>query len=247
MWKMRFSDKNVVITGGARGIGRRLVECFIAEGARVAVIDLEAEPIECDFYFQGDLGAKENLEAFSRALIKRYGKMDCLIHNGATTRKGILSGCNYEDFLYVQKVNLLAPYYLTDLLKENLTVGGSIVNISSSRWNMSQPDTESYSAAKGGITALTHSLAISLAGQVRVNSIAPGWIDTAEGEWSEADQRQHPVGRIGVPRDIANLVMFLCSEESSFITGQNFTVDGGMSKLMIYHGENGWNYNPEEG
>jgi NAD(P)-dependent dehydrogenase (short-subunit alcohol dehydrogenase family) len=131
---------------------------------------------------------------------------------------------------------------LAKLLLPYFNSSASIVNISSTRFNMSQPDSESYTAAKGGITALTHALAVSLSGRVRVNSISPGWIDTSNSAFSIEDNAQHPAGRIGRPADIAKMVLFLCSEAGSFITGENITVDGGMSKLMIYHGDNGWKY-----
>ena len=114
------------------------------------------------------------------------------------------------------------------------------MNISSSRDRMSQPQTESYTAAKGGIAALTHALAVSLAGKVRVNSISPGWIDTAYTVYQGADAIQHPVGRVGNPMDIANMVMFLCSDKAGFITGENICIDGGMTRQMIYHGDHGW-------
>ena len=105
---------------------------------------------------------------------------------------------------------------------------------------MSQPQTESYSAAKGGIAALTHALAMSLAGRVRVNSISPGWIDTAFTEWHGADASQHPAGRVGHPLDIAHMVLFLCSDKAGFITGQDICIDGGMTRQMIYHNDHGW-------
>jgi len=107
---------------------------------------------------------------------------------------------------------------------------------------MSQADTESYTAAKGGITALTHSMAITLAGKARVNSMSPGWIDTTNNQFKGADANQHPVGRVGNPSDVVNAVMFLCDPKSSFITGQNITVDGGMTKQMVYHDDFGWSY-----
>ena len=105
---------------------------------------------------------------------------------------------------------------------------------------MSQPQTESYTAAKGGISALTHALAVSLSGKVRVNSISPGWIDTSYKVYEGPDAIQQPAGRVGNPRDIANTVLFLCSGKAGFITGENICVDGGMTKLMVYHGDNGW-------
>jgi NAD(P)-dependent dehydrogenase (short-subunit alcohol dehydrogenase family) len=114
------------------------------------------------------------------------------------------------------------------------------VNISSSRDRMSQPQTESYTAAKGGIAALTHALAVSFSSEIRVNSVSPGWIDTSYRVYEGADASQHPAGRVGNPLDIANTVLFLCSEQAGFITGENITVDGGMTKLMIYHNDDGW-------
>lgn len=239
---MDFTDKIVVVTGGAEGIGRAIVENFSLAGAKVAVIDQKPLSYECDFYFQGDLGEKETLAAFGADIIERYGKIDFLINNAALSRKGILSSCSYEDFMYVQQVGVGAPYFLTMLFQDFFNEGGSVINIASTRWNQSQPDTESYSASKGGIVALTHALAVSLAGKVRVNAISPGWINTHDSKFSDSDRNQHLAKRVGRPEDIVNMVKFLCSEDSSFITGQNFTVDGGMSKQMIYHGDHGWEY-----
>ena len=137
---------------------------------------------------------------------------------------------------------MTAPFYLSKLLTPHFAPGAAVVNISSSRDRMSQPQTESYTAAKGGIAALTHALAISLAGKVRVNSISPGWIDTADSGFAGADALQQPVGRVGKPEDIAEMALFLCSEKAGFITGENICIDGGMTRLMVYHGEHGWNY-----
>ena len=122
--------------------------------------------------------------------------------------------------------------------------GASIINISSSRDRMSQPQSESYAAAKGGIYALTHALAVSLAGKVRVNSISPGWIDTNYTVYEGADAMQQPAGRVGNPLDIANMVLFLCSDKAGFITGENICIDGGQTRMMIYHNDCGWTYNP---
>ena len=120
--------------------------------------------------------------------------------------------------------------------------GASVINIASSRDRMSQPQTESYTAAKGGIAALTHALAVSLAGKARVNSISPGWIDTTGSEITGPDAKKQLVGRVGKPEDIASMVMFLCSDKAGFITGENICIDGGMTRQMIYHGEHGWSY-----
>ncbi len=156
--------------------------------------------------------------------------------------KGI-DECSYEEFEYAMAVGVTAPFYLSKLFAPHFRAGGSIINISSSRDRMSQPQTESYTAAKGGIAALTHALAVSLAGKVRVNSISPGWIDTSYRVYNGADAMQQPVGRVGNPMDIANMALFLCSDKAGFITGENICIDGGMTKQMIYHGDSGWSLN----
>lgn len=235
---MDMQDKVVVVTGGARGIGRSICDAFRAQGAQVCTIDMLPNDD-----FMGDLADEKALEAFATQVLAKHGGIDYLIHNAMLTRGG-LDRCSYEDFNYVLRVGVAAPYYLTRLFAESFRPGGAIVNISSTRYAMSQANTESYTAAKGGITALTHALAATLAGKVRVNAIAPGWIDTTGVVFSEADRLQHPVGRVGVPQDIVNAVLFLCSEQSSFITGQVLPVDGGMTKLMIYHNDDGWEYHP---
>ena len=134
---------------------------------------------------------------------------------------------------------------LTKLFKDHFAAGASIINISSSRDRMSQPQSESYTAAKGGIAALTHALAVSLSGRVRGNSISPGWIETRGTVYTGADLSQHPAGRVGKPEDIANMVLYLCSEKAGFITGENICIDGGMTKLMVYHDDHGWTYADE--
>ena len=229
-----FKEKIVVVTGGARGIGKCIAEQFASAGARVCVIDL----LDND-YFVGDLADKNTLEIFAQKVIDDYGHIDYLINNAAPKSCGITS-CSYEDFEYAQKVGVTAPFYLSKLFVPYFTEGASIVNISSSRDRMSQPETESYTSAKGGISALTHAMSVSLAGKVRVNSISPGWIDNNYTVYEGADATQQPVGRVGNPLDIANMVMYLCSDMAGFITGENICIDGGMTKQMIYHGDFGW-------
>lgn len=235
-----FKDKVAVITGGARGIGRCIREEFEKTGARVCVIDL----IDNDF-FVGDISDKHTLEKFADKVIKEYGRVDYLINNAAPKMCGI-SSCSYEDFEYAQRVGVTAPFYLTKLFGPYFPSGASIVNISSSRDRMSQPETESYTAAKGGISALTHALAVSLGGRVRVNSISPGWIDNAYTVYEGADAIQQPAGRVGNPLDIANTVLYLCSDMAGFITGENICIDGGMTKQMIYHADYGWTLDTEK-
>ena len=229
-----FSHKIAVVTGGARGIGRCIRDKFEAAGATVCVIDLLDNE-----YFVGDLADKATLERFADKVIAEHGRVDYLINNAAPRMCGITNG-GYEDFEYALKVGVTAPFYLTKLFAPYFTEDASIVNISSSRARMSQPETESYTAAKGGISALTHAMAGSLAGKVRVNAIAPGWIDTADTVYTGADAVQQPAGRVGNPADIAGMVLYLCSDMAGFITGENICIDGGMTKQMIYHGDYGW-------
>lgn len=231
--------QSVVITGAGRGIGRAIAEAFHARGDRVAIIDQKKTDTPCALFFEGDVGRKDDLEAFARACMKQFDQVDVLVNNAMET-KGGYPDCGWEDFLYAQAVGVAAPYYLTTLLAPRFAQGASVINISSTRAFQSQRGTESYTAAKGGITALTHALAMSLAGKARVNAIAPGWIDTTGSTFAGPDAGQHPVGRVGVPQDIVQAVLFLCAEQASFITGQVLNVDGGMSKRMIYHGDEGW-------
>ena len=238
-------DKIVVITGGANGIGNCMAKEFMRAGAKVAIIDIDTKATNCDFYYCGDIAEEQTLVKFSEQVIEKYCKIDFLINNACISRKGILSNCSYEEFLYVMKVGVTAPYMLTKLFLESFNEHGAVINISSTRSYMSQQDTESYTAVKGGIRALTHALAVSLSGRVRVNSISPGWIDTTNHEWSAEDRDQHPVRRVGNPQDIAKMAMFLCSEDSGFITGEDIIIDGGMSKMMIYHNDFNWKYEKE--
>ena len=233
-----FQDKVVVITGGAGGIGKCIADEFRKNGAHVCVID----SAEGDHYV-GDIASKTVLEDFAQQVIDRYGHVDVLVNNAPPSFLGI-ADCSYEQFQQSLAIGVTAPFYLSKLFLPYFTPGASIINISSSRDRMSQPQTESYTAAKGGISALTHALAVSLAGKVRVNSISPGWIDTQFTVYEGPDALQQPVGRVGNPMDIASLVLFLASEKAGFITGENICVDGGQTRLMIYHGDHGWSLNP---
>lgn len=257
-------ERTVAITGGALGIGKCLTREFAEAGAKVAFFDCNREAGEENLaflknagkealFFYGDGENPEALEEFTREVVNTYGNIDYLINNMCINRGGLFTPCGYEDFLSVLKVGVAAPYYLTQLFLPYFNPGGCVVNLSSTRAYQSQENTESYTAAKGGISALTHAMAVSLAGKVRVNAIAPGWIDTGsyyqEGyvpAVSQEDLRQHPSGRIGRPQDIARAAMFLCNERNSFINGETITVDGGMTKLMVYHNDCGWEYHPEK-
>ena len=233
-----FQDKVVVITGGASGIGKCIREEFEKAGARVCVIDVAENP-----YFVGDIGEEAVLREFAEKVIAEHGRVDCLINNAPPLFKGI-GDCTYAEFNYALRVGVSAAFLLTQLFLPYFAPGASIINISSSRDRMSQPQSESYSAAKGGISALTHALAVSLAGKVRVNSISPGWIDTDYTVYEGPDALQQPAGRVGNPMDIANMVLFLCSDKAGFITGENICIDGGQTRLMVYHNDWGWSYQP---
>ena len=235
---MDFKDKIAVITGGAQGIGRCITEEFRKAGAHVCVIDKQQGD-----HFVGDLADKQVLEQFAKEVIDRHGHVDFLINNALPLMKGI-DECTYEEFQYALSVGVTAPFYLAKLFAPHFAEEAAIVNISSSRDRMSQPQTESYTAAKGGIAALTHALAISFSGKVRVNSISPGWIDTAYTVYEGPDAIQQPAGRVGNPMDIAHMVLYLCSHKAGFITGENICIDGGMTRQMIYHGDNGWSFEP---
>ena len=231
-----FEGKVAVVTGGAQGIGRCIADEFRRAGASVCIIDCQKGD-----HFIGDLSDKLTLERFAQSVVEKYGRVDYLINNAAPLMKGI-DECTFEEFQYALNVGVTAPFYLTKLFAPYFAEGAAVVNISSSRDRMSQPQTESYTAAKGGIAALTHALAVSLAGRVRVNSISPGWIDTKAMNYTGPDATQQLVGRVGNPMDIANMVLFLCSDKAGFISGENICIDGGMTHQMIYHGDFGWSF-----
>lgn len=229
-----FQNKVAVVTGGAKGIGKAIAEEFHKEGAKVCVIDL----LENEGYV-GDLAEQAVLEDFARKVIAEHDHVDYLINNALPLMKGI-DACTYEEFNYAMRVGVTAPFYLAKLFAPHFAPGAAIVNISSSRDRMSQPQTESYTTAKGGISALTHALAVSFAGKVRVNSVSPGWIDTSYAIYEGPDAAQHPAGRVGNPLDIAHMVLYLCSAKAGFITGEDICIDGGMTRQMIYHNDFGW-------
>ena len=231
-----FENKVVVVTGGAHGIGKCICEEFEKAGAKACTIDLQENP-----YFVGDIGDEETLCRFAEKVIADCGHVDFLINNAKPLLKGI-DKCTWEEFNYALRVGVSAPFRLTQLFLPYFGPDASVVNISSSRDRMSQPFSESYTAAKGAIAALTHAMAVSLSGKVRVNSISPGWIDTDYTVYEGPDAAQQPAGRVGNPMDIANMVLFLCSDKTGFITGENICIDGGMTRQMIYHNDYGWTY-----
>lgn len=255
---MEFTNKTYVITGGASGIGRCIATELYRLGANIIIFDKNIEKkqeLERKFsenfrflYVIVDLENKTEIDFALEKVQKFQKQIHGIIHNAADSKGGIKSA-TYEDFLNVQKINVVAPFYITKLLLPILTEKASIIHIASTRAFMSQMDTESYSASKGALLSLTHALSISLAGKARVNSISPGWIDTSYCRKTEnmphltkEDHSQHPSKRVGNPFDIARAVLFLLDEENDFLNGENIVIDGGMSKQMIYHNDHGWTF-----
>ncbi len=261
-----FAGRTLIVTGGAGGIGRAIVTAALNRGMHVVALDrdaanaarleasLDAAALERLSLVSGDVGNQDiRRETIVRALAAGGGEIHCLVNNVGFSRRGILSDARAADVLEVLTAGPVAAYDLARLMLPHLGAAAAIVNIASSRAFQSQRDGETYAMAKGALTALTHALAASLAGRCRVNSVSPGWIDTTG--WhaddhsetprhSAADRLQHSSGRVGCPEDIARAVLFLLDPANSFINGQNLTVDGGMGKLMIYHDDEGWSYQP---
>lgn len=254
---MRFQDKVVVVTGGAKGIGRAVCRAFANEGAKVVIADnddkagLENEGFikaqnGDSIFIKTNISDESSIKNLFTEVIRKYGNVDILINNAGISKFANMLETDVSLWDEVISVNLRGPYICSKYASEVMVKrgGGSIINIASTRAFMSEPHTEAYSASKGGLVALTHALAVSLGThKIRVNSISPGWIDVTGWQGAdesnpailrEIDHSQHPAGRVGNPKDIANACMFLCSEEAGFITGTNLTVDGGMTIKMIY-------------
>ncbi|MFI3306617.1 MAG: SDR family oxidoreductase [Rikenellaceae bacterium] len=239
--------KIVFITGGAKGIGRGLVEHFAAAGATVAFCDIDAEQgavvaeqRHATFYC-ADVCDDARLTEVMEDICSKFGGVDVIINNVGLSKFTPITEIEIEEFDKIIATNL-RPVFVTSRFMARLrnTAEGSrrygrIINIASTRHLQSEPNSESYAATKGGIVSLTHALAISLSEyNITVNCISPGWIDTGHYPIGEADKRQHPSGRVGTPADIARMCEFLCRPENDFINGQNLVIDGGMTKKMIY-------------
>jgi len=242
-------NRGVIVTGGGHGIGKQICLDFVKDGDRVCFIDIDennsaefAKQHKNLYFYHGDVADPSALKGFIDYAMEKLQRIDVLVNNACRGSRGILSSLSYEEFDYILAVGLKAPYELSRLCKDELIKNkGRIINIASTRAFQSEPDSEAYASAKGGLVALTHALAMSLAPDVLVNCIAPGWINVTEGqEFSPEDLAAIPAGKVGSPKDISDMVMFLCGQD--FITGETFTVDGGMSKRMIYHGDWNWYY-----
>ncbi len=244
----------VLITGGAQGIGMCMAEVFLRRGYRAAIADPDKEAGEelktslkagRDFlYVPADVSEEKDCAKFVRAAAKQFGRIDLLINNAGIGINKRVTELTLNEWNRVIGTNLTGAFLCSKYAVPFLAkVKGSIINMASTRSIMSEKDTEAYSASKGGILALTHAMAVSLGPDIRVNCISPGWIEVSN--WRKksarktpihtaADINQHPAGRVGNPYDIAELAIFLASDKAGFITGQNYVVDGGMTKKMIY-------------
>ncbi|QGY46715.1 SDR family oxidoreductase [Maribellus comscasis] len=246
-------NKNIIVTGGAQGIGKIVSQELLKNEYSVSVFEIDDEAIK-EFqsevnstnmaFFRTDVADEKNVQQSISASNKKFGNISGLINNAAIHDNKPMVELTFEAWNRVISVNLsgtfLCAKYAAPFLKKSK---GSIINMSSTRAFQSEPNTEAYSASKGGIYSLTHALAMSLGPEIRVNSISPGWIDVSgirkkseakKYQQTEEDKKQHPAGRVGNAKDISNMVLFLLNPENSFITGQNFIVDGGMTQKMIY-------------
>ena len=246
-------NKVCVITGASNGIGKEIAFLFAENNCDIAFIDKDNEngikvyqkikSMNREWLFINDtIDNEKSIKLFTDKVIEKYGNIDYLINNACYSNKGLLSGCSYDDFLEILKIGAAAPYEITKNFMNYFNDKVCIINIASTRAFMSQKDSESYSAANGAIVALTHAMAVSLSHRVRVNSISPGWINTIDNaDFSNEDILQHPSAKVGNTYDIASTAWFICCND--FINGENITVDGGMTKLMIYHNDEGWKLN----
>jgi NAD(P)-dependent dehydrogenase (short-subunit alcohol dehydrogenase family) len=229
----------VLVTGGIRGIGAAMVEQLTGQGWNVAVLDVEKPDARSGknvLYLQGDVGSATDAENAIRETVEAFGRLDGLVNNAGIGITRPMEKLTLEEWNRVIGTNLTGTFLCSKLAAPHLRKSkGAIVNIASTRARQSEAHTEAYSASKGGIVALTHAMAVSLGPDIRVNCISPGWIETDPGAvHSDSDQSQHPCGRVGTPADIAEMAAYLLSGRSGFITGQDFVIDGGMTKKMIY-------------
>lgn len=256
-----FKNKTAIVTGGGQGIGKAIVQALSHHEANVVIADKDEEAgreaLEWlvkkggrreALYFVGcDVAREEDVKRLIDETIEQFHRLDILVNNAGLSKFKPFLELDVADWDEVLNVNLrgafLCSRYAAPHLKKHHK--GNIINIASTRALMSEPDSEAYAASKGGVVALTHAMALSLGPDVRVNAISPGWIEVRD--WkksserqqvahSETDHKQHPVGRVGEPEDIGRAVVYLCSGEAGFITGQNLVIDGGMTRKMIYAG-----------
>lgn len=244
--------RTAIVTGGAQGIGKAIAQELLQQGKRVVIADVDPEAGEqavhelrslgdLDFA-QTDVAKEDDVQALVGVTVERYRSLDILVNNAGIMISKKLEELTWQEWRRVIDTNLSGTFLCSKYAAPHLRSSkGTIVNIASTRAFMSEPDTEAYAASKGGIVALTHALALSLAPHVRVNCISPGWIDVSgwkrggeQAVLTEADHLQHPAGRVGRPEDVAAMVAYLVSAEAAFVTAANFVIDGGMTRKMIY-------------
>lgn len=240
----RSKERVAIVTGAAKGIGRAIARKLLDDAWRVGAVDLSAQELARSFrgrrnveLITGDVSAEADVERAVTTVVKRFGRLDGLVSNAGFMIRKPIGKLTVEEWRRVLDTNLTPTFLFARAAEKPLRrAKGSIVTIASTRALMSEAETESYSASKGGLVALTHALSISLAPDVRANCVSPGWIATKDyGELRRKDHLQHPAGRVGQPEDIAEIVAFLLdAERAGFITGANFVVDGGMTRKMIY-------------
>ena len=233
---MAESRKVVLVTGGAKGIGLATARRLAGDGWRVVVADPDAPPGDLDArHVSADIAEEASVRALIAGIATAEGRLDALVSNAGIMRRKKLRELTLADWSAVIGTNLTAGFLLVREAEAMLRAArGAVVTIASTRARQSEPDTESYAAAKGGLVALTHALAISLGPDVRVNCVSPGWIDTRGDALRPEDHAQHPAGRVGRPEDVAALVAWLLGPESGFVTGAEFVTDGGMTRKLIY-------------
>jgi NAD(P)-dependent dehydrogenase (short-subunit alcohol dehydrogenase family) len=239
---MRSTDRVAIVTGGGRGIGAAICRHLADAGWRVVAADIDPAAVGATAADTGalpmvhDVGQERDIAALVDETRQRCGRIDAVVSNAGINANTALSATSLEAWNRVLAVNLTAAFLLARTAEADLRAAkGAIVIIASTRAHMSEPDTLAYSASKGGLVALTHALAVTLAPDVRVNCVSPGWIDT--GKWGDlrpSDHAQHPVGRVGRPEDVAAAVGYLLSDAAGFLTGAELVVDGGMTRKMIY-------------
>jgi NAD(P)-dependent dehydrogenase (short-subunit alcohol dehydrogenase family) len=242
---MANSKRVALVTGGAHGIGRAIARHLLDAGWRLGVLDLPESGLRRAYPrrsrsvlpIEGDVRDEDTVVGAVAALLRHFGRLDAVVSNAGIMIRKPLATLTLAEWNRVIDTNLTATFLLARAAEKPLRkVKGAIVTIASTRALMSERNTESYSASKGGLLALTHALAMSLGPDIRVNCISPGWIETGDYRaLRRKDHAQHPVGRVGKPQDIADIVAFLLDgKRSGFVTGANFVIDGGMTRKMIY-------------